>query len=120
MMALMARGNFRIRRIWLPGLFGRITALLFSLSLLTLYLYAVGGIQGFTDETLIVLFTVEAWLVVLCAAAGFFSALSYIVLIPLSRNIKVGSIILSALVSAVSLVLYLGIALLRAFMDGYV
>lgn len=116
----MAGRNFRIRRIWLPGLFGRVTLLLFILSLITLYFYVIGSIQGFTDETLMVLFTVEAWLLVLCALTGFFSALSCIIVIPSSRSIKAGGLVFSALASGVSLVLYLGIALLRAFMDGYV
>ena len=111
--------GFRVRRIWLPSVFGRLTFLLFSLSLLTLYFYVVGNAQGFSDRTLLFLFAVESWNLALCAVAGVFSTVAYAVTLPLRNRLHLDRIVFSALASAMSLLLYLVMALLQAFMESY-
>jgi len=118
-MIIMAKRNIIFRQLWLPGLLGRVTFLLLMLSLLSLYFYVVGNIQGFSDDTLFFLFSVESWTLALCALAGVFSAVSYAVTLPFRRKLYLDRIILSGLASALSLLLYLGVALLRAFMESY-
>ena len=115
----MSRPFFGVRRIWLPSVFGRLTFLLFLLSLLTLYFYVVGNVQGFTDRTLLFLFSVESWTFSLCALAGVFSAVAYAVTLPFRSRPMLDRIIFSGLASALSLLLYLGTALLKAFMQAY-
>lgn len=107
------------RKIWLPSLLGRITFLMFALSLLALYFYVVGNAQGFTDGTLLFLLVVESWILALGALAGVFSALAYTVTLPFRKQLKLDRIILSGMSAAFSLLLYLLVALLQAFMESY-
>ena len=115
----MSRRPYRYRSIWLPSVFGRLTVLFFSVALLTLYVYVVGNLQGFTDETLIVLFAAESWTLAACAVLGVFSTVSYAVTLPLRARLHLDRIVFSGILSAASLFLYLGVALLQAFMDRY-
>lgn len=115
----MAKGSLRLRRIWLPSLFGRLTFLLFTLSLLTLYFYIVGNSQSFSDRTLIFLFAVESWILALCALAGVFSTVTYALTIPFRNKLQLDRIIFSGAASVFSVLLYLVVALLQAFMDSY-
>ena len=115
----MAKGSFRLRRIWLPSFFGRLTFLLFSLSLLTLYFYLVGNSQGFTDVTLLFLIAVESWTLALCALSGVFAAIIYAATIPFRNRLQLDRIIFSGAASIFSILLYLGVALLQAFMESY-
>ena len=115
----MAKGTFRLRRIWLPSFFGRLTFLLFSLSLLTLFFYIVGNSQGFTDETLLFLFTVESWTLALGALVGIFSTVAYAVTLPFRNSLQLDRIIFSGAAALFSILLYLGMALLQAFMESY-
>lgn len=107
------------RRIWLPSLLSRITFLLFALSLLALYFYIVGNAQGFTDSTLLVILNIQTWNLALCALSGVFSAVSYAITLPFRNKLKLDRIILSGLAAAFSLLLYLLVALLQAFMESY-
>ncbi|OQX29160.1 MAG: hypothetical protein B0D92_05120 [Spirochaeta sp. LUC14_002_19_P3] len=111
--------KFRIRRIWLPSLLGRITTLLMANSLLTLYFYLMGNAQGFTDTTLIFLVNFEFWTLPLTAISGLFAAMAYLAAIPLSSKLHFASIAGSLFTAALSLALFLGLALLQAFMNGY-
>lgn len=115
----MAKGTIRLRRIWLPSFFGRLTFLLFSSSLLTLYFYLIGNSQGFTDRTLIFLFAVESWTLALCALAGVFSTIIYAATVPFRHQLQLGRIIFSGAASVFSVLLYLIVALLQAFMESY-
>ncbi len=115
----MAKGSFGLRRIWLPSFYGRLTLLLFLLSLLVLYFYVVGNSQGFADRTLLFLFTVESWTLALGAFSGFFSVVSYALTIPLRQQRQLDRIILSASASLFSILLYMVVAILQAFMDSY-
>lgn len=89
------------------------------LSLLALYFYVLGNAQGFTDTTLFYLLNVESLLLGLCTLAGIFSAIAYAVTLPFRNKLKIDRIILSAMGAAVSLLLYLLVALLQAFMNSY-
>lgn len=111
--------NFRIRRIWLPSLLGRITTLLMANSLLTLYFYLMGNAQGFTDTTLIFLVSFEFWILPLTAISGVLATMAYLAIIPLSGKFRFASIAGSLFTAVISLALFLGLALLQAFMDGY-
>lgn len=115
----MAKGSIRLRRIWLPSFFGRLTFLLFSLSLLTLYFYLIGNSQGFTDRTLIFLFSVESWSLALCALTGVFSTIIYALTVPFRNRLQLGRILFSGAASIFSVLLYLIVALLQTFMDSY-
>jgi len=89
------------------------------LSLLILYFYIVGNSQGFADKTLLFLFTVESWTLALCALSGVFSTISYAATLPMRKKLQLDRIILSAAASAFSVLLYLLVAILQAFMDSY-
>jgi hypothetical protein len=115
----MAKRTARIRRIWLPSFFGRLTFLLFALSLLTLYFFIVGNLQGFADSTLLFLFSVESWTLALCSITGALSTIYYAASIALRNRLQIDRIVLSAAASAVSIILYLVMALLQAFMESY-
>jgi hypothetical protein len=115
----MAKGLLRLRRIWLPSFFGRLTFLLFSLSLLTLYFYVVGNSQGFTDRTLIFLFAVESWTLAICALSAVFSTVAYAATLPFRNRLQLDRIIFSAAAAIFSVLLYLVVALLQAFMESY-
>ncbi len=116
---LMNSSRFRFREIWLPKLCGRTTFLLMGTSLFILYFYLLGNMQGFTDRTLIILFDIEFRILSLTAVAGFLSAITTLATLPISRKLELLPIILSLLATVLSLILYLGIALLQAFLDGY-
>lgn len=111
--------KFRIRRIWLPSMLGRLTSLLMGFSLLTLYFYLLGNAQGFTDRTLIILFNIELWILSMTTTLGMLSAISYLATLPFREKTQLIPIVFSMLAAVLSLVLYLGVALLQAFMDGY-
>ncbi len=115
----MATRTVRLRRIWLPSFFGRLTFLSFSLSLLTLYFYIVGNSQGFTDDTLLFIFAVESWTLALCALSGVFSTISYAVTLPMRKRLQLDRLFFSAAASIFSVLLYLIFAILQAFMDSY-
>ena len=115
----MAKVFSQQRRFWLPSFYGRFTFLLFLLSLLVLYFYVVGNAQGFADRTLVFLFTVESWTLAVCALSGMFSTVSYAVMIPVRKRIQLGRILLSAGASLFSVLLYLLVAIIEAFMDSY-
>jgi len=115
----MAKGSLKLRRIWLPSFYGRLTLLLFLLSLLILYFYIVGNSQGFVDKTLSFLFILESWILSFCALAGIFSTISYAVTLPLRNRLQLDRIILSAAASLFSVILYLLVAIIQAFMDSY-
>ena len=115
----MRRRAAQSRRIWLPGLLGRITILQFLLSFLALYFYIVGNAQGFTDRTLLFLLNIESWILILGAIAGVFSAVAYAVTLPLRNRLKIDRIVFSGFGAALSLLLYLLVALLQAFMEAY-
>jgi hypothetical protein len=89
------------------------------LSLLILYFYIVGNLQGFTDRTLLFLFAVESWSLALCALAGVFSAISYALTLPMRKKMQLYRILFSAAASVFSVLLYLLVAVLQAFMDSY-
>jgi len=115
----MAKGVFHLRKIWLPSFYGRLTLLLFMLSLLVLYFYVVGNSQGFADRTLLFLFTVESWTLALCAISGVFSVITYALTLPVRQQLQLDRIILSAAASLFSVLLYMVVAILQAFMDSY-
>ena len=110
---------FLPRRLWLPSFYGRLTFLLFLLSLLVMYFYIVGNFQGFSDKTLVFLFAVESWVLSLCALAGVFSTITYIVTLKLRNQLYIDKIILSAAASIFSVLFYLLVAILQAFMESY-
>ncbi len=89
------------------------------LSLLTLYFYIVGNSQGFADNTLLFLFSVESWTLALCALSGVFSTISYAATLSMHRKLQLDRIIFSAAASVFSVFLYLLMAILQAFMDSY-
>jgi len=105
--------------MWLPSFLGRFTSLLFALSLLTLYFYVIGNLQGFTDTTLFFLFAMLSWILGLCTVFGFLSSLLYALSIPLRNRLYLDRIIIYAVISLFSIILYLLIALLQAFMESY-
>jgi hypothetical protein len=115
----MVKGSVKPRKIWISSVFGRLTFLLFFMSLLTLYVYVVGNRQGFADETLMFLFLVESWMLALCALTGVFSTLSYALTLPFRSRMRLDRIIFSGAASMFSILLYLVVALLQAFMDSY-
>lgn len=118
-MGAMKTRSFRSRQIWLPSFFGRLTFLLTVLSLITLYVYLVGNLQGFTDRTLIILFEIESWILVLTGISGVFSTLSYVITVPFRNRLRLDRIVFSGMAAVLGLLLYLGVALVRAFMSGY-
>jgi len=89
------------------------------LSLLVLYFYVVGNSQGFADRTLLFLFTVESWTLALCAISGIFSVITYALTLSVRPHLQLDRIILSASASLFSVVLYMLVAILQAFMDSY-
>lgn len=115
----MRRSSAHSRRIWLPSVLGRITFLLFALSLLALYFYIIGNGQQFTDTTLFYLLNVESLLLGLCVLTGVISAVAYAVTLPFRKKLKIDRIVFSVMASAFSLLLYLLVALLQAFMENY-
>lgn len=115
----MTRNRIKIRRIWLPGILGRITLLLMSMSLLTLYFYLAGNAQGFTDSTLVILLNIESWILSFTAMAGACSTLSYLLTLPPHNRTQLPQIIFSVLATILSTALYIGVGLLQAFLDGY-
>ncbi len=115
----MAHHVIRLQRLWLPSVLGRLTFLLLVVSLLILYFYLIGNLQGFTDRTLMFLFAVESWTLALCSLAAVFSAVAYAATLPFRYRLKLGRIVLSVAAAILSLALYLGMALLQAFMKPY-
>ncbi len=111
--------GIHFRRIWLPSIFGKLTFLLFSISLLTLYFYVIGNAQGFSDQTMLFLFSVESWNLALCTISGVFATVAYAVTIPMRNRLLLDHIVFSALAAMLSLLLYLGLALLQSFMEAY-
>ncbi len=107
------------RRIWLPSIYGRLSFLLFSLSLLVLYFYGVGNAQRLTDATLIFLLRVESWVLILSFLSAVFSLLSNIITLPFQKKFRLSRILFSALGAVFSILLYLLVTLLQAFMTGY-
>lgn len=93
--------------------------LLFALSLLTLYFYIIGNAQGFTDETLYFILIAESWILALSTLAGLFSTVSFAVTLPFRQKLKLDRIVFSGMAAALSLLLYLVVALLQAFMESY-
>lgn len=116
---MKTRIAWRLRRFWLPSIFGRLTALLFVFSLLILYFYIVGTRQKFTDDTLLSLIVIETWTLAVCAISGLFSTLGYAITLPFRTDLRINRIVISGLVTAFSVFLYLGVALLRAFLEPY-
>jgi len=115
----MAQKLPRTRRIWLPSFLGRFTSLLFALSLLILYFYVIGNLQGFTDTTLFFLLAALSWTLGLCTVFGVFSSLLYVLSIPLRNRLYLDRIIIYGAMSLFSILFYLVIALLQAFMEFY-
>ncbi len=111
--------NFWVRKTWLPSIFGRATALFMAVSLITLYFYLLGNIQGFSDSTLNLLIEIELRLLSMAAVFGALSAITYIATKPLRNKRHLAAVFFSILAAALSFVLYLGVALLRTFQDGY-
>ncbi len=107
------------RRIWLPGVYSRLAVLFFSLSLLALYFYLIGNTQGFTDATLHFLLRVESWILILSFLTAVFAVLSHVVLTPFRRGFKVGRILFPVLGALLSMLLYLLVTLLQAFMTSF-
>ncbi|MCG8453410.1 MAG: hypothetical protein MI717_09550 [Spirochaetales bacterium] len=115
----MAKSRAKIKQIWLPSVLGRLTILFFILSLLIFYFYVVGNGQGFADATLFFLMDLESWVLALGALAGMFSALAYGMSAPFRNRLYFDRILLSGLASAFCLLMYLGMALLGAFLESY-
>jgi len=107
------------RKIWLPVFFGKVTFLLFAVSLETFYFYIAGNIQGFTDKTLLFLFSVESVILIIGFFSGVFASFSYMVTIPFRNRLHLDKIILSGAASVFSLFFYTIITLLQAFMRPY-
>jgi len=116
---LKTRTVWRLRRIWLPSIFGRLTALLFVFSLLILYFYIAGNRQEFSDDTLSSLIEIESWTLAICAISGLISTVSYAAVLPFQTDLKIRQIVFSGLATVSSVFLYLVVALLRAFLEPY-
>jgi len=116
---LKAKTAWRLRRFWLPSIFGRLTALLFVFSLLILYFYIVGNHQKFSDDTLLSFIELESWTLAICAISGLIATVSYAVTLPFRTDARINRIVISGLVTITSVSLYFGVALLRAFLESY-
>ena len=116
---VMRRRPLSFARLWLPVVLSRATLLLFVLAWLVLLLYLAGNFQGFADETMFLLYTVEAWILALGALLGVFSAATYAITLPFRRRLELDKIILSGAASAFCLALYMGVALIRAFLEPF-
>ena len=93
--------------------------MLFVFSLLVLYLYIVGNRQEFSDDTLFSLIEIESWTLGICAISGLIATISYTATLPFRTFLGINRIVLSGLMTASSVFLYLVVALLRAFLGSY-
>lgn len=115
----MRRRPLAPSRLWLPIVLSRSTLMLFVLAWLVLLLYLAGNFQGFADETMYTLYRIEAWILALGALIGVFSAVTYAITLPFRRRLELDKIILSGAASVFCLTLYLGIALIREFLEPF-
>ncbi len=115
----MKRTGLFLRKIWLPGVYGRLAFLLFTLSLLTLYFYVIGNFQGFSDATMVLLLRMESWILVAGTLVSIVSTVVYACTFWYRRYYAVVRIIISVLMMACCFVLYFLVALLQAFMLSY-
>ena len=99
----MSHRVVRLQRLWLPSVLGRLSFLLLVVSLLILYFYVIGNLQGFTDRTLLFLFAVESWTLAFSSLAAVFSAISYAATLQFRYRLKLGRIVLSVGAAILSL-----------------
>ena len=107
LMNRIRRNRNRIFKFWLPALLRKTSIFFFIHVIIIFLLYILGSFQEFTDSTQIFLLSLLNPLMVFCIFSSFFSAISYLYIIPFRKKNIFFKIILSVVIFTFTIIFYI-------------